>query len=147
MQTSVWRAHRHTYISGLIIVINAIVKRVMNFILLVLKFYNHRPDSLRVMNFTNWLLCFVHYQNRFRKLYCLTWLNMESLLGDYKKLCSAFAKLSENSWITLFRDLKIKLWMFKVWRLNLSSSGQQSLLVSFILNFIPNHLGMFINDL
>jgi hypothetical protein len=37
-------------------------------ILLVLKFQNHRPDSLRVMNFTNWLLCSVHYQNRFRKL-------------------------------------------------------------------------------
>jgi hypothetical protein len=29
-------------------------------ILLVLKFNNHRPDSLRVMNFTNWLLCSVH---------------------------------------------------------------------------------------
>jgi hypothetical protein len=40
-------------------------------ILLVLKFQNHRPDSLRVMNFTNWLLCSVHYQNRFRKLSCL----------------------------------------------------------------------------
>jgi hypothetical protein len=34
-------------------------------ILLVLKFHNHRPDSLRVMNFTKWLLCSVHYQNRF----------------------------------------------------------------------------------
>jgi hypothetical protein len=41
-------------------------KVVGNFlILLVLKFHNHRPDSLRVMNFTNWLLCSVHYQNRF----------------------------------------------------------------------------------
>jgi hypothetical protein len=29
-------------------------------ILLVLKFHNHRPDSLRVMNFTKWLLCSVH---------------------------------------------------------------------------------------
>jgi hypothetical protein len=37
-------------------------------ILLVLKFHNHRSDSLRVMNFTNWLLCSVHCQNRFRKL-------------------------------------------------------------------------------
>jgi hypothetical protein len=37
-------------------------------ILLLLKFHNHRPDSLRVMNFTKWLLCSVHYQNRFRKL-------------------------------------------------------------------------------
>jgi hypothetical protein len=39
--------------------------------LLVLKFHNLRPDSSRVMNFTKWLLCFVHCQNRFRKLYCL----------------------------------------------------------------------------
>ena len=37
-------------------------------ILLVLKFHNHRPNSLRVMNFTNWLLCSVLCQNRFRKL-------------------------------------------------------------------------------
>jgi hypothetical protein len=53
-------------------------------ILLLLKFHNHRPKSLRVMNFIKWLLCSVHYQNIFRKLYCLTWLNIESLLGDYK---------------------------------------------------------------
>jgi hypothetical protein len=29
-------------------------------ILLVSKFHNYRPDGLRVMNFTNWLLCSVH---------------------------------------------------------------------------------------
>ena len=29
-------------------------------ILLVLKFHNHRPDRLGVMNFTKWLLCSVH---------------------------------------------------------------------------------------
>jgi hypothetical protein len=34
-------------------------------ILLVLKFHNHRPDSIGVMNFTNCLLCSVHCQNRF----------------------------------------------------------------------------------
>ena len=34
-------------------------------ILLVLKFHNHRPDRLGVMNFTNWLLCSVLRQNRF----------------------------------------------------------------------------------
>jgi hypothetical protein len=54
-------------------------------IFLVLKFHNHRADSLGVMNFTNWLLCSVHCQNRFRKLNYLTWLNIESLLGDYKR--------------------------------------------------------------
>jgi hypothetical protein len=37
-------------------------------ILLVLKFHNYRPDGLRVMNFTTWLLCSVLCQNRFRKL-------------------------------------------------------------------------------
>ena len=37
-------------------------------ILPVLKFHNHRPDGLRVMKFTNCLLCSVHRQNRFRKL-------------------------------------------------------------------------------
>jgi hypothetical protein len=45
-------------------------------IFLVLKFHQHRPDSFRVMNFTNWLLCSVHCQNRFQKLNCLTWLNI-----------------------------------------------------------------------
>jgi hypothetical protein len=40
-------------------------------ILLVLKFHNHRLDSLRVMNFINCLLCSVHRQNRFQKLCCL----------------------------------------------------------------------------
>jgi len=53
-------------------------------ILVVLKFHNHRPDSLRVMNFTNWLLCSVHCQNRFWKLHCLIQWSTESLLGDYK---------------------------------------------------------------
>jgi hypothetical protein len=53
-------------------------------ILLVLKFHNHRHDSLGVMNFINWLLCSVHCQNRFRKLSCLIQLSIESLLGDYK---------------------------------------------------------------
>jgi hypothetical protein len=37
-------------------------------ILLVLKFHNYRPDGLRVMNFTNCLLCSVHCQNKFREL-------------------------------------------------------------------------------
>jgi hypothetical protein len=37
-------------------------------ILLVLKFHNHRADGLIVMNFTNWLVCSVHRQIKFRKL-------------------------------------------------------------------------------
>jgi hypothetical protein len=47
-------------------------KVVDNFlILLVLNFYDNKPDSLRVMNFRRGLLYSVHCQNRIRKLYCL----------------------------------------------------------------------------
>jgi hypothetical protein len=53
-------------------------------IMIVLKFHNHRSDSLRVMNSTKRLLCSVRCLHRFRKLYCLIWLNIEYLLGDYK---------------------------------------------------------------
>ena len=55
-------------------------------ILLVLKFHNHMPDRLGVMNFSNWLLYSVHWQNRFRKLNCLIQFSIESLLGDYKSM-------------------------------------------------------------
>jgi hypothetical protein len=65
-------------------------------ILVVLQFHNHRPDSLRVMNFTNWLLCSVHCQNRFRKLNCLIWLNIESLLDDYKSFVVLFLSFPKS---------------------------------------------------
>jgi hypothetical protein len=65
-------------------------------ILLVLTFHNHRPDSLRVMNFTKWLLCSVHCLNRFRKLYCLIWLNIESLLGNYKSYVVLLLRFSKS---------------------------------------------------
>jgi hypothetical protein len=65
-------------------------------ILVVLQFHNHRPDSLRVMNFTNWLLCSVHCQNRFRKLNCLIWLNIESLLDDYKSYLVLFLRFPKS---------------------------------------------------
>jgi hypothetical protein len=88
-------------------------------ILLALKFHNHRPDSLGVMNFTNWLMYYVHWQNRFRKLNCLIQFNIESILGDYKSyvvLLPSFPKslgslflviwrLSED-WICLILDSK-----------------------------------------
>jgi hypothetical protein len=40
-------------------------------ILLLLNYNDNKSDSLRVMNFIRGLLCSVHRQNRFRKLYCL----------------------------------------------------------------------------
>jgi hypothetical protein len=75
-------------------------------ILLVLKFHKHRPDSLRVMNFTKRLLCSVHCQNRFRKLDCLTWLKIESLLGDYKiyvVLLLSFSKSLGSLFLVIWR--------------------------------------------
>jgi hypothetical protein len=84
-------------------------KKVVNafLILLVLKFHNHRPDSLRVINFTNWLLCSVLCQNIFRKLNCLIQFNIESILGDYKSYVVLFLSFPKKSWITLFGGLKI----------------------------------------
>jgi hypothetical protein len=75
-------------------------------ILLVLKFHNHRPDSLRVMNFTNCLLCSVHWQNRFRKLNCLIQFNIESILGDYKSyvvLLPSFPKSLGSLFLVIWR--------------------------------------------
>jgi hypothetical protein len=65
-------------------------------ILLVLKFHNHRPDSLGVMNFTNWFLYSVHSQNRFQKLNCLIQFNIESILGDYKSYVVLFSRFPKS---------------------------------------------------
>jgi hypothetical protein len=75
-------------------------------ILLVLKFNNHRPDGLRVMNFTIWLLCSVHWQNRFWNLNCLIQFNIESLLGDYKSyvvLLPSFPKSLGSLFLVIWR--------------------------------------------
>jgi hypothetical protein len=72
-------------------------KVVDNFlILLLLKFHDNKPDSFRVMNFIRGLLYSVHCQNRFRKLYCLIWLNIESLLGDYKCYVVSFLSFPKS---------------------------------------------------
>jgi hypothetical protein len=65
-------------------------------ILLVLNFHKHRPNSLRVMNFTKRLLCSVHCQNRFQKLNYLIWLNIESLLSDYKSYVFLFLSFPKH---------------------------------------------------
>jgi hypothetical protein len=83
-------------------------KKVVNVfvILLVLKFHNHRPDGLRVMNFTTWLLCSVHWHNRFWKLNCLIQFNIESILGDYKSyvvLLLCFPKSLGSLFLVIWR--------------------------------------------
>jgi hypothetical protein len=87
-------------------------------ILLVLKFHNHRPDSLGIMNFTKWLLCSVHWQNRFRKLNCLIRFNIESLLDDYKihvvlllNFPKSLGSLFLVIWILSYECLKSEHWI------------------------------------
>ena len=64
-----------------VVVVNT--KVVYNFIiLLVLKFHDHGPDSLGVMNLTNDLSCLVYVLCRFEGFHCLTYLSMKSCLSD-----------------------------------------------------------------
>jgi hypothetical protein len=60
---SLYRFQRVNYLLKLMLqYVHGHYKKVVDsfLILFVLKFHNHRPDSLGIMNFTNWLLCSVH---------------------------------------------------------------------------------------
>jgi hypothetical protein len=59
-------------------------------ILLVLKFDNHKSDSLGVMLFTISVTESVHFLYRFQKLHCLLKLMLQSIHGHYKKVVGAF---------------------------------------------------------
>ena len=59
-------------------------------ILLVLKVYSHRSDSLEVMLFTNSVTESVQILYRFQKLHCLLNLMLQSVHGRYKKVVDAF---------------------------------------------------------
>jgi hypothetical protein len=97
----------HCLLNWLLQSVYGCYKKVVNIflILLVLKFHNHRSDSLRVMNFTNWFLYSVHWQNRFRKLNCLIPFNIESILGDYKSYVVLFPSFSKS-----LRSLFLVVW-------------------------------------
>ena len=60
------------------------------FILLVLKFYDFRPDGLGVIDFRILLSGFACPLDRFEWLYCLTYLNMESCIGDNSRVVVIF---------------------------------------------------------
>jgi hypothetical protein len=88
------------------------------YILLVLNFHDNKPDNLRVMNFIRWLLYSVHCQNRFQKLYCLIYLNIEWLLGDYKSYVLLFLSFPKSLgslflvvWRLSYRHLKCEVWI------------------------------------
>ena len=55
-------------------------------ILLVLKFYGFSPDGLGVIDFRSLLSGFVCPLNRSELLYYLTCLNMESCIGDNRRV-------------------------------------------------------------
>ena len=66
-------------------------KVVYNFlILLVQSFHDFRPDGLGVIDFTSLLLAFACALNRSEWLYCLTYLNMESCIGDNRRVVVIF---------------------------------------------------------
>ena len=66
-------------------------KVVDNFlILLVLKFHNFRPASLGVIDFRSLLSGFACPLKRSEWLYCLTYLNMESCIGDDRRVIVLF---------------------------------------------------------
>ena len=66
-------------------------KVVDNFlILLVLKFHDFRPAGLGVIDFISLLSTFVCALNRSEWLYCLDYLNMESGIGDNRRVVVLF---------------------------------------------------------
>jgi hypothetical protein len=66
-------------------------KVVDNFIiLLVLKFYCHKSDRLKVVLFTNSVTESVQFLYRFQRLNCLLKLMLQSVHGRYNKVVDAF---------------------------------------------------------
>jgi hypothetical protein len=66
-------------------------KVVYNFItLLVLKFHGHRSNSLEVMVLTSSISEYIHILFRFRRLYCLTKLSLESVHSNYRRVLVHF---------------------------------------------------------
>ena len=77
------------------------------FILLFLKFHDFRPDGLGVIDFTSLLSTFACALNRSELLLWLTYLNMESCIGDNMIVVVLFPKLCKMSKITTFGGLKL----------------------------------------
>ena len=68
-------------------------KVVYNFLIfLVLKFHDFRPNGLGVIDFTSLLLGFAFLLDRSECLYCLAHLNMESCIGDNRKVILLFLR-------------------------------------------------------
>jgi hypothetical protein len=62
------------------------------FMFRVLKFHGHRSNSLEVMLLTSPISEYIHYMFRFRRLHCLTKLNLETALRNYKDIVVRFLR-------------------------------------------------------
>ena len=106
------------------------------FILLVLKFHNHRTSSLGVMIFSSPVSESVPILDRFRKLHFLAKLKWEPVFSNYRRILVLFLSFPTNFGSPFFGDLKVMLWLFEMWCLNLFKSGQQCL---FVLTDLDTH--------
>ena len=85
-------------------------KVVDNFLLLiVLKFHDFRTDGLGAIDFTSLLSAFACPLDRSESLYCLAYLNMESCIGDNRRVVGVVVKLSKMSKSTTFAGLELRL--------------------------------------
>ena len=116
------------------------------FILLVLKFHNHRTSSLGVMIFSSPVSESVQILYRFRKWPCLPKLNWESVLSNYRRivlLCLIFpTNFGSPFWWS--RSQVMAVW-------NVMSESVQIWTAMFVcinwLRYTLNHLEMIINEL
>ena len=56
----------------------------------MLNFHDHRPDGLGVIDFRNLCQVFACPLDRSKSLYCLAHLNIESCIGDYRRVVVIF---------------------------------------------------------
>ena len=78
-------------------------KVVDNFlILLILKFHDLKPDGLGVIDFRSLMSCFACPLDRSEGLYCLAHLNMESCIGDHRRVVVIFI-----SFLKCLRSLRL----------------------------------------
>ena len=76
------------FVMQMIFSVNVVnIKVVDNFLILpVLKFHDFRPAGLGVIDFTSLLSTFACALNRSEWFYCLAYLNMESCIGDNRRV-------------------------------------------------------------
>ena len=85
------------FVGQMMFFINGVNTKVVdNFLILsFLKFHDFRPDGLGVIDFTNLLSAFACALNGSKWLYCLAYLNMESCIGDNRRVVVIFLRFTK----------------------------------------------------